>query len=243
PHTADLERDDPLWRQCLLQPAQELSAASRRPCSGEDRQRLIGVAGGAHVVMAQSERALVHPLEIVDRQERRLERPGSPMSGLEDSERLERRRPRRRIEEDCLQPFAVARALRESSEESRRRRGRKLTYGVVLVLRNRWLQRVIRVHHPRDRPPHKRVHLQGVSAIRREISFCLPCRRSWVRVPSAASEVPANRALLVTPCAVSRPVSRTPSGHSRRINRPLRPAMARKPARLLAIATTRTLDL
>ena len=111
PQTADLERGDPLWRQCLLQPAQELPAASRRPRSSEDRQRLIVVAGGAHEVMAQSERALVHPLEIVDRQERRLERPGSPMSGLEDPHRLERRRPRRRIEEDCLQPFAVARAL------------------------------------------------------------------------------------------------------------------------------------
>ena len=131
PQTADLERDDPLWRQCLLQPAQELSAASRRPCSGEDRQRLIGVAGGAHEVMAQSERALVHPLEIVDHQERRLERPGSPMSGLEDPHRLERRGPRRRIEEDCLQPFAVARALREPSEESRRRRERDLAFGLV----------------------------------------------------------------------------------------------------------------
>src|SRR3954469_4758024 len=81
--------------------------------------------------MAQSERALVHPLEIVDRQERRLERPGSPMSGLEDPHRLERRRPRRRIEEDCLQPFAVARALRERSEESRRRRERDLAFGLV----------------------------------------------------------------------------------------------------------------
>ena len=131
PQTADLERGDPLWRQCLLQPAQELPAASRRPCRSEDRQRLIVVAGGAHEVMAQSERALVHPLEIVDRQERRLERPGSPMSGLEDPHRLERRRPRRRIEEDCLQPFAVARALRERSEESRRRRERDLAFGLV----------------------------------------------------------------------------------------------------------------
>src|SRR4051794_33839482 len=81
--------------------------------------------------MAQSERALVHPLEIVDRQECRLERPGSPMSGLEDPHRLERRGPRRRIEEDCLQPFAVARALREPSEESRRRRERDLAFGSV----------------------------------------------------------------------------------------------------------------
>src|SRR3954467_12794668 len=81
--------------------------------------------------MAQSERALVHPLEIVDRQERRLKRPGGPMSGLEDPHRLERRRPRRRIEEDCLQPFAVARGFRERSEEPRRRRERDLALGLV----------------------------------------------------------------------------------------------------------------
>src|SRR4051794_4618655 len=81
--------------------------------------------------MAQSERALVHPLEIVDRQERRLKRPGGPMSGLEDPDRLERRRPRRRIEEDCLQPFAVPRGFRERSEEPRRRRERDLAFGLV----------------------------------------------------------------------------------------------------------------
>src|SRR4051794_20325053 len=81
--------------------------------------------------MAQSERALVHPLEIVDRQECRLKRPGGPMSGLEDPHRLERRRPRRRIEEDCLQPFAVARGFRERSEEPRRRRERDLVLGLV----------------------------------------------------------------------------------------------------------------
>src|SRR3954452_22326797 len=115
----------------MLQPAQELPAASRQPCSGEDRQRLIVVTGGAHEVMAQSERALVHPLEIVDHQERRLERPGSPMSGLEDPHRLERRGERRGIEEYCIQPFAFARAFRVPSEESLGRREWDLAFGLV----------------------------------------------------------------------------------------------------------------
>ena len=38
--------------------------------------------------------------------------------------------------------------------------------------------------------------LQGISGPSRESTFCLPCRRSWVRIPSAASEVPANRGFL-----------------------------------------------
>src|SRR3954454_8137656 len=49
-----------------------------------------------------------------------------------------------------------------------------------------------------------RVSLRPGSRINRgnpRYSDCLPCRRSWVRVPSAASEVPANRPLCgrVTP--------------------------------------------
>jgi hypothetical protein len=40
----------------------------------------------------------------------------------------------------------------------------------------------------RGPPPRKSAYLQGESGRGRAITVCLPCRRSWVRVPSAASE-------------------------------------------------------
>jgi hypothetical protein len=37
-----------------------------------------------------------------------------------------------------------------------------------------------------DTRPREPAHLQGKSALNRKRTLCLPCRRSWVRIPSAA---------------------------------------------------------
>ena len=60
---------------------------------------MSALAGGANEVVAESKRALVDPVEVVNREQRRLERAQSPMGGLEDADGLERGTGRRAEEE------------------------------------------------------------------------------------------------------------------------------------------------
>ena len=94
-----LDPHDTTLRQGFCERIEESPAYAFCSCCGEDRQPLSALAGGANEVVAESKRALVDPVEVVDREQRLLERAQSPMGGLEDAHRLERGTGRRPEEE------------------------------------------------------------------------------------------------------------------------------------------------
>src|SRR5439155_11946169 len=58
-------------------------------CRGEDRHGSRDVMGGADQVVAERERQLVQPLEVVDHEEYGPKRAERPKGGLEDSKRVQ----------------------------------------------------------------------------------------------------------------------------------------------------------
>jgi hypothetical protein len=108
----------------------ERVAPLAEPAGGEDRNWLARLASTADQVVAERVRELVHPLQIVDDEQRVLERAESTMGSLEQAHRLQRSRLLG-TEQDRLQAHTVARHLGQSSEQRSRGRERNGALGLI----------------------------------------------------------------------------------------------------------------
>ena len=76
--------------RALRQRLEQLLAWAAGPCRREEPDALLGLDGGPDQVVAQRQGHVVDPLEVVDDEERRLAAIERAVSGLEDSQRVER---------------------------------------------------------------------------------------------------------------------------------------------------------
>ena len=91
----------------------------RGPARGDERQRVRRGRGRAHQVVAERQREVVDPLEVVDRDDHHPEGPPRGPGGLEDAHRLERPAPAQLAGEEGRQAGAVARRARRAREAAR----------------------------------------------------------------------------------------------------------------------------
>jgi hypothetical protein len=118
-------RDAPLG-ECI----RERVAPLARSAGGEDRHGLARLASAADQVVAEGVGELVHPLEIVDDEQRAPERAEGTMGGLEQAHRLERSR-RLRAEQEGLQARTVTGHLDQPPEQGGRGSERNTALGLI----------------------------------------------------------------------------------------------------------------
>ena len=118
---AELDHRHAPLGQTLRQRVEELAPTRLRPRRGKDHQALFVLASRAHEVMAEGKRARVDPVQVVDHEQRGLERSQGAMSRFEDAHGLERR-ARRCAKQKRLEAPAVLGRVNQSSQQTGSRR-------------------------------------------------------------------------------------------------------------------------